>query len=61
MHQNGQNFQFFNSVMSGPMAFGMFSKTNMRILKYITSQFFSKYIKSYNISNAKSCLKLNDP
>ena len=43
MHLNGQNFQFFNSVMSGPMAFGMFSKTNMRILKYITSQFFSKY------------------
>ena len=51
------------SVMSGPMdmVFGVFSKTNVKLLKYITSQFFSKYSKSYNILNVKSCLKLNDP
>ena len=51
------------SVMSGlmDMIFGVFSKTNVKILKYITSQFFSKYSKSYNILNVKSCLKLNDP
>ena len=51
------------SVMSGPvdMVFSMFSKNNVRLLKYITSQFFSIYSKSYNILNAKSCLKLNGP
>ena len=51
------------SVMSGPMeiVFGMFSKSNMRLLKYITLQFFSKYSKSYNILNVESCLKHNGP
>ena len=49
------------SGMSGPidMVFGMFSKSNVRLLKYITAQFFSKYSKSYNILNVKKCLKLN--
>ena len=41
------------------MVFGVFSKSNVRFLKYITSQFFSKYSKSYNILNVKSCVKLN--
>ena len=51
------------SVMRGlmDMIFGVFSKANVKILKYITSQFFSKYSKSYNILNVKSCLKPNDP
>ena len=51
------------SIMSGPMdmVFSTFSKNNVRLLKYITSQFFSIYSKSYNILNAKSCLKLNGP
>ena len=34
-------------------------QTYMRLLKHIISQFFSKYSKSYNILNVKSCLKLN--
>ena len=43
------------SVMSGPMdmVFDMFSKINMRLLKYVSSQFFSKYSKSYNIKCQK--------
>ena len=41
------------------MIFGMFPETNVRLLKNITSQFFSKYSKSYNNLNVKSCLKLN--
>ena len=47
-------------VMGGPMhmSFGMFLKTNVRLLKWIMPQFFSKYSKSYNILNAKSCLNL---
>ena len=51
------------SVMSGlmDMIFGMFSNTNVRLLKCITLQFFSKYSKSYNILNVKSCVELNDP
>ena len=37
------------SVVSGPMdmIFGMFSETNVRLLKKIISQFFSKYCKSF--------------
>ena len=38
--------------------FGELSETIARLLKSIISQFFSKYWKSYNILNAKSCLKL---
>ena len=51
------------SVMSDHMGmiFGVFSKSNVRLLKYITPQFFSKYSKSYNVLNVKSSLKLNDP
>ena len=49
--------------MSGPMdmIFGVFSEANVRLLKNTISQFFSKYSKSYNILNVKSCLKLNGP
>ena len=48
------------SVMSGPMdmIFDVFSETDVSFLKNIISQFFSKYSKSYNILNIKSCLKL---
>ena len=55
------NFSF--SVMRGPMdmIFGMFSETYVRLLTSITSQFFSRYSKSYNNLNVKSCLKLNGP
>ena len=51
------------SVMSSPMdmIFGVFSETNVGLLKNITLQFFSKYIKSCDILNVKSCLKLNGP
>ena len=47
-------------VMGGCMdvIFSEFSETIVRLLKSIISQFFSKYIKSYNILNVKSCLKL---
>ena len=43
------------SVMSGPtdMIFGVFPKTNVRLLKNIISHFFSKYNKSYNIKCQK--------
>ena len=52
-------FNFINdrfSVTSGPMdtIFGMFSETNVRLLKNINTQFFSKYSKSYIILNIKS-------
>ena len=43
------------------MIFGMFSETNVRLLKNIISQFFSKYSKRFNILNIKMWLKLNDP
>ena len=51
------------SLTSGPMdmIFGLFSKTNVRLLKNIITQFFLKYSKSYNILNIKKCLKLNSP
>ena len=51
------------SVISGPidMIFGVFSKTNVRLLKNIITQLFSKYSKSYNLLNIKRCLKLNSP
>ena len=51
------------SVMGGPMdvIFGVFSDTYVKLLKSITSQFFSRYSKSYNNLNVKSCLKLNGP
>ena len=50
-------------VMGGSMDvdFGAFSDTYTRLLKNITSQFFSLYSKSYTNLNVKSCLKLNDP
>ena len=49
------------SVMSGPMdmIYGVFSEIYVRLLKIRISQFFSKYSKSYNNLNVKSCLKLN--
>ena len=51
------------SVMRGlmDMIFGMFSETCVRLLKSIALQFFSRYSKSYNNLNFKSCLKLNGP
>ena len=51
------------SVMSGPMdmIFGVFSETNMRLLKHVILQFFSKYSKGFNILNVKSFLKLSGP
>ena len=51
------------SVMSDTMdmIFGVFSETDVRLLKNIISQIFSKYSKSYNILNIKRCLKLNNP
>ena len=47
------------SVMGGPidMMFGVFLEINVRLLKSIISHFFSKYCKSYNNLNVKSCLK----
>ena len=58
----GKIFNVLNdrfSVIGSPMdiVFGVFSDTIVRLLKSIIWQFFSKYIKSYNILNAKSCLK----
>ena len=41
------------------MTFGVFSEIYVRLLKSITSNFFSRYSKSYNNLNVKSCLKLN--
>ena len=35
--------------------FGAFLGTYARLLKSITSQFFSRYSKSYNNLNVKSC------
>ena len=51
------------TVMAGPMSmvFGVFSENYVRLLKSITSQFFSRYSESYNNLNVKSCLKLNIP
>ena len=51
------------SVMASPMdiIFGVSSETYARLLKSITSQFLSRYRKSYNNLNVKSCLKLNGP
>ena len=43
------------------MIFGVFSETNVRLLKNIILQFFSKYSKSWNLSNIKRSLKLNSP
>ena len=50
-------------VMRSPvdMNFGVFSETYVRLLTSITSQFFSRYSKSYNNLNVKKCLKLNGP
>ena len=49
------------SLMGGPMdmIFNIFSEIYARLLKSKISQFFSKYSKSYNNLNVKSCLKLN--
>ena len=43
------------SVMSGPMdkIFGVFSETDVRLIKNIFFQFFSKYSKSYKKLNIK--------
>ena len=51
------------SINGGPMdmIFGVFSETYVKLLKSIISQFFSKYSKSYNNLNVKSCIKLIDP
>ena len=47
--------------IGGPMdmIFGVFLETYVRLLKGITSQFFSKCSKSYDNLNVKSSLKLN--
>ena len=54
-------FDFLKSrftVIGGPMdiIFGVFSETYVRLLKSITSEFYSRYSKSYNNLNIKSCL-----
>ena len=51
------------SLMGGPIdvIFGQFSDTYVRLLKSITLEFFSRYSKSYNNGNVKSCLKLKGP
>ena len=54
-------FDFLKSrftVMGGPMdmIFGVFSETYVGLLKSITSEFYSRYSKSYNNLNIKSCL-----
>ena len=48
------------SVMGGPMdmTFWVFSEIYVGLLKSRISQFFSKYSKSYDNLNVKSCLKL---
>ena len=63
--KDAKNNKMFNfligcfSIMGRPMgmSFGVFSETIVRLLKSIISKFFSEYSKSYNILNAKSCLK----
>ena len=64
--KNNKIFNFLNNrffIMGGPinMIFGMSSETIVRLVKSIISQYFSKDSKSYNILNAKSCRKLEDP
>ena len=51
------------SVMRDPMdmIFGVFSETYVRLPTGKTSQFFSRYSKSYNNLNVKKCLKFNGP
>ena len=51
------------SVMGRPMnvIFSVLSETYVRLLKGITSELFSRYSKSYNNLNVKSCLKRNGP
>ena len=61
--KNDKIFNILNgcfSVMGGSMnvIFSEFSETIVRLLKSVSLQFFSKYSKSYNILNVKSCLKL---
>ena len=61
--KNNKLFNYLNgrfSVMGGSMdmIFGVFSETIVRLLKSIILQFFSKYSKSYNILDSKSCLKI---
>ena len=63
--KNDKIFNFLNgrfSIIGGPtgMIFDVYSETIVRLLKSITSQLLSKYSKSFNILNAKSCLKLED-
>ena len=55
--QRGQNFQIFKGLFL--VRFCMFSEVCARLPKSKTSQFFSKYGKSYNNLDVKSCLKLN--
>ena len=64
--KNDEIFNFLKdrfSVMGSPMdmVFGMFLETYVRLVKSIILQFFSRYSKSYNNLNVKSCLKLNGP
>ena len=49
--------------MGGPIdvVFDVFSDNYVRLLKSITWQSFSRYSKSDNNLNVKSCLKLNGP
>ena len=64
--KNDKIFNFLKSsfsVMHGPMnmIFGVFLEIYERLLTSISSYFFSRYRKSYNNLNVKSCLKLNGP
>ena len=56
--QRGQNFQIFKGLFK-KVRFCMFSEVCAKLPKSKTSLFFSKYGKSYNNLNVKSCLKLN--
>ena len=63
--KNDKIYNFLNGsfpVNGGPigMIFDVYSETIVRLLKSIILQLLSKYSKSFNILNAKSCLKLED-
>ena len=62
--KRGKIFNFLKgsfSVMRGSMdmILGILSETYIRVLTSITSQFASRYSKSYNNLNVKNYLKLN--
>ena len=64
--KKNKSFNFLKgrfSVMGCPMdmIFVVFSEIYVKLLKSITWEFFSRYSKSYNNLNVKSCLKRNGP